>query len=112
MTNQNELQKTLIEELGLNDLPEDKKEQMLIKMTEVILKRVFLETMTRLSEEDREKYEKMIDEGASLDRLEVFLRGKIQGYDDLTKEIIEKFEEEMKGVTGVNNSNSQKDAEV
>jgi hypothetical protein len=98
MTNQNELLGKLSEELGFDDLPEDKKQQLLIKMTEVILKRVFIETMQRLSETDQASYEKMIEENSSPEEVENFLRGKIAGYDSLVKKVVEDFEKEMKKI--------------
>jgi hypothetical protein len=58
MTEKNSVQKTIIDELGLSDLPEDKKEQLVLKMTEAVLKRIFLETMEKLSEKEQEEYAK------------------------------------------------------
>ncbi len=96
MSQQDQLQKDLIEELGLTDLSEDKREQLLIRMTEVILKRVFVETMRRLSEADQDSYEKLIDQNASPEKVEKFLREKIADYDNMIKKVIGDFKEEMK----------------
>lgn len=98
MSDQNKLPGDLIKELGLDDLPKDKKEQLLIKMTEVILKRIFVETMHRLPEADQASYEKMIDENASSEEVEKFLREKIANYGDMVKKVVEDFEEEMKKI--------------
>ena len=64
MDQQNQIQKNLIEELGLSDLSQEKKDQLIIKMTEVIIKRMFLETMEKLNDEDKEIYGKMVDDQA------------------------------------------------
>lgn len=98
MQDQSQLQKELIEELGLSSLSEDKKEQLLLKMSEAILKRVFVETMRRLGENDQADYEKMIDQNASPEEVEKFLHEKISGYDGMVKKIIEEFKEEMKKI--------------
>lgn len=98
MPEQSQLQKDLIEELGLSGLPEDKKEQLLLKMSEAILKRIFVETMHRLSEADQTDYEKMIDRNASPREVEEFLHEKISGYDEMVKRVIENFKEEMKRI--------------
>jgi len=98
MTDQNEIQKNIIDELGLSGLPEEKKKELSEKMTEVVLKRIFIETMYRLSEEDQAGYEKMIDENAGPEEVEKFLREKIPNYDDMIKKILEDFKEEMKKV--------------
>lgn len=93
-----EIKKTIIDELGLTDLPEDKKEQLIIKMTEVVLKRIFVETMGKLSESDQDAYEKLIDDKVESEKLEGFLKEKISGYDEMVAKIINEFKEEMKKV--------------
>lgn len=96
MLQQGQLQKDLIEELGLADFSYDKQEQLLIKVTESVLKRIFLETMYRLSVAEQASYEKMIDENASSEEVEKFLREKIADYDNIVKKTIGDFKEEMK----------------
>ncbi|MFA6160053.1 MAG: DUF5663 domain-containing protein [Parcubacteria group bacterium] len=98
MDNQTQIQKTIIEELGLVDLPKEKQDQLLIKMTEVVLKRIFLEIMEKLNETDQKIYEKMIDENAEPEKLEEFLREKITNYDKIIARVIADFKEEMKSV--------------
>lgn len=89
------IQQTIIDELGLSDLPQDKKEQLLIKMTEVVLKRIFVETMEKLNEKDQAEYEKLVEENVEPAKLEEFLKGKIANYDEMVKKIIINFKEEM-----------------
>ncbi len=96
MTDQ--IQKTLIDDLGLSDLSEDKKDQLLMKMTEVVLKRIFLETMEKLTDRDQDEYSRMIDENVEPARLETFLQEKIAGYEDMVAHIVADFVEEMKTV--------------
>jgi hypothetical protein len=54
--------------------------------------------MYRLSEAEQADYEKMIDENATPEEVEKFLRGKIAGYDNIIKKAIGDFKEEMKGL--------------
>jgi hypothetical protein len=96
MLQQGQLQKDLIEELGLTDFSQDKQEQLLIKVTESVLKRIFLETMYRLSEAEQASYDKMIDGNASPEEVEKFLREKIADYDNIIKKTIRDFKQEMK----------------
>lgn len=98
MENQTQIQKTIIDELGLNDLPQEKQDQLLIKMTEAVLNRIFVEIMEKLNENDQNAYEKMIDENASPEQLESFLREKIANYDEMVANVIANFKEEMKEV--------------
>ena len=91
----NQIQQTLIDELGLSDLPQEKKDQLMIKMTEVVLKRIFVETMEKLSEKDQEVYAQMVEKNASPEELEKFLMEKIADYDTMVKKIVDDFKEEM-----------------
>lgn len=90
--------KALIDELGMGELSKDKQDELLIKMTEVVLRRIFTESIERLSENDQEEYMKMIDSGTAPDELEEFLKEKIVGYDEMVKKIIEEFKSEMKAI--------------
>ncbi len=96
MPDQNAIQKKLIDELGLSNLSQDKQEQLLIKMTEVVLKRIFVETMEKLSHDDQEAYNQLIENKATPEEMEKFLAEKIQNYDEMVKKIVEDFKEEMK----------------
>lgn len=95
MDQQNQIQKTLLDDLGLSDLPQDKKDELLIKMTEVILKRMFVETMGKLSADDQEAYGEMLDKQSSPEGIEKFLREKISDYDQVLEKIVADFKKEM-----------------
>jgi hypothetical protein len=95
------LQQSLIEELGLQNLPKEKQEEILVKMTEVLLKKIYLETFEKLAEPDREELAKMLDgEDAEPEKVESYLRTKIEDYDGFVKKIVEDFTTEMKKTTG------------
>ncbi len=99
---QDQIKKTLMEELGLSDLPQDKQEEMIIKMTEVLLKRIFLETMGKLDDQGKEEYQKLVEGGnATPEQMEEFLNSKIKNYDDLVQKVLDGFKEEIK--SGVSN---------
>lgn len=91
---QEKIQKELLEELGLENLPQEKQEELLIKMTEVLLKRIFMETMEKLSDADRDAYEKM--ENVEPEKISEFLKEKIANYDEMVQKIIVDFKEDMK----------------
>ena len=95
---EDEMRNALIDELGLSELSKDKQDELLIKMTEVVLRRIFSESIARLSEADQEEYMKMIDAGAEPDKVEIFLREKIMNYDEMVKKIIDEFKTEMKNI--------------
>jgi hypothetical protein len=95
MCDQLEAREKLIEDLGLSYLSEEEKEKFIMKAEESVLKRMFIETITRLSEADQDKYEKMIDDDVSPEELEGFLRGKIFDYEEMIKRVIKEFKEEF-----------------
>ena len=97
MTNQqNNLQQAIIDELGLNDLPPEKQEELLSKMTEVVLQRIFIETMDKLTPAQQEEYGNMVEKNAAPEEMEAWLKGKIEGYDEMVTKIVDDFKEEMK----------------
>lgn len=85
----------LIEDLGINTLDKDKQNELIIKMTEVLLKRIFLETMDSLGEQGREDYEKMSEGTVEPEQMEAFFKERIANYDEMVQKIIEEFREEM-----------------
>jgi hypothetical protein len=97
-TSLEDAQKALVAELGLADLPQEKQEQLLVRMTEVVLARIFVETMDKLSEHDQETYNSLIEREATPEELQKFLTEKIVNYDEMVKKIVDEFKEEMKNV--------------
>ena len=105
MTEQNEEMSTsqqqalsqLVKDLGIDSLPQDKQNELIIKMTEILLKRIFLETMEKLGEQGREEYEKMSEGEIEPEQVAAFFREKIKNYDGLVDAIIQDFREEMLG---------------
>lgn len=85
----------LIKDLGIDTLSQDKQNELIIKMTEVLLKRIFLETMDKLGEEGRDEYEKMSEGEVAPQQVEEFFKEKINGYDEMVQGIIEEFKGEM-----------------
>lgn len=96
MTDQNQTQKTILDELGLSDLPEEKKEALMVKMTEVVLKRIFVETMDKLDEASQEEYSKLLEENAEPEKVEEFLKEKIPNYEEMLKKVTDEFISDMK----------------
>lgn len=85
----------LVKDLGIDTLSQDKQNELIIKMTEVLLKRIFLETMEKLGEGGREEYEKMSEGEVEPQQIEAFFKEKIHNYDEMVQQIIEEFRSEM-----------------
>jgi len=85
----------LVKDLGIDTLSEEKQNELIIKMTEVLLKRIFLETMEKLGEKGREEYEKMSEGDVQPEQVEAFFRERINNYDEMVQQVIDEFKKEM-----------------
>lgn len=102
MTNKDTiLRQTIIEELGLGSLPKKKKEELLVRLGEVALKRIYLETMESLEKEDQEKVVGMMEKEP--DKIEAFLAEKIPNYEEFVKKVVDDFKGELKEDMGLTN---------
>lgn len=87
----------LVRELGLDRLPEDKQQQLLAQMGEVLMKRIFLETLEKLAEAGKdEEYEQFMEKQPTQEEAEAFLTTHIPGYAEMVEGIVADFKNEMK----------------
>lgn len=93
------LQQTIIEELGLAELSQEKQEELLVKIGEVVMKRIYLETMERLEKEDQEKLIDLMEKNP--EGVEVFLSEKIPDYEEFVKKTVDNFKTELKEDMGL-----------
>ncbi|MFA6194022.1 MAG: hypothetical protein WC726_04135 [Parcubacteria group bacterium] len=92
------LQKTIIEELGMQNISQEQQEELLAKMGDVLFKRVLLETLEILSEEDQKIFGEMVDAKKSAEEVEEFLKSKIENYDEFVKKVSDDFRKELTGM--------------
>lgn len=88
----------IMEEFGLDGIDEDKQDEFLAKMGEMILKRVFVETVERLDDEGRTHFEKMLEEKRTPEEIEEFLKIKIPNYDQILENIVVELKEDLQGI--------------
>lgn len=93
--NMDKMQENIIKEMGLEELPKDAQEEILIKMTESVLKKIAIETLERLSDEDRDEFEKL-QETAAPAEIDAFLSSKIENYEELLQKTVAEYKEEIK----------------
>lgn len=93
------LRAELIEELALSGLAPEKQDELLGKMLEALLKRIFMGTMERLGEEGVNEYEQLV-ENPAIQEKEVadFLTKKIPDYDAFVNGIVDQFKKDIKAV--------------
>lgn len=89
------LQKTIIEELGMQNISQEQQEELLAKMGDVLFKRILLETLEILSEEDQKIFGEMVDAKKSAEEVEEFLKSKIGNYDEFVKKVSDDFRKEL-----------------
>ena len=94
--NQDKTKEDIMQYLGLSKLSQDKQDEILSKIGEIILKKIFIETVDKLQEEDREEFEKMLKEGSDVGTIENFLNTKIENYDMIIGKIVEEIREDIK----------------
>lgn len=92
-----QLRSELIKEFGLEVLTAEKQEEMLSKMMEALMKKIFVDTMERLGETGMDEYETFLAKEPDESEIEVFLNAKIPEYDVMVGKIVADFKKEMKG---------------
>ena len=96
--NYTKLREELIEELSLKGLGSEKQEELLGKMLEALLKRIFLDTMEKLGEDGVAEYEKLIAAESSEEEIARFLEKRIPDYDAFVQNIVQDFKTGLKAV--------------
>lgn len=94
--NQDKIKGDIMQYLGLDKLSQDKQDEVLSKIGEIILKKIFIETVDKLSEGDRVEFERMLKEGTDADSIEKFLNTRIENYDIMIAKIADDLKEELK----------------
>jgi len=96
------LQKNITKELGLENLPEDKKEEVYLRVSKIIYQNIMIRVVEILDEEQKDEFNKLLDEDSQTeeesDKILEFLRFKIENFDDIVSEEIVRFKEESVGV--------------
>lgn len=94
--NQDETKDDIMKELGFDKLSQDKQDDILAKIGEIILKKIFIETVDKLSDEDSDKFKEMLKGGESAEGIENFLSTKIKNYDIIIGKIVEDVKRDIK----------------
>ena len=88
------LRKNIIVELGLQELPEDRKLHLLSRMSDLIQKRVLLQVIKSLAVQDKEQFDKLLGAGNEQE-IYRFLIAKVPNIEEITDEEVIKFKEEV-----------------
>lgn len=95
----NILSQDLLKELGLENLPEDKKTSLLLDIGRIIQQNIILRVLEELKEEDKDDFEKLLAEKINdQDAILAFLQSRISNLDVIVQEEIESFKKESLGL--------------
>jgi len=92
MSLQEFLQKNLIAELGLNELPPEKQEEMLLRIGELVQQNMILRVLHEMNESDKIEFEQIMAQ-ADDEKILQLLESKFSNFNDLIAEEIAKFKE-------------------
>ncbi|MDO8507207.1 MAG: DUF5663 domain-containing protein [bacterium] len=84
----------LITDLGLDGLPEDEKNEMIVKLSESLQNRITLRLTDTLSDEQKKEMDKLITQGDD-DKVGEYLVKSVPGIDFIMKDEYEKFRDEI-----------------
>ena len=91
----NKIEKDLFSEMGLEDLSEDKKTELVQKWGEIIQKDVVIRLVQEMSEEDKKELDEMLAQNKEWEEIYEFLEKKFENLDDIVKEEVQKFQNEL-----------------
>ena len=88
------IQQDLIKELGIDQLPTERQEEILTAMTEALLKRITLRVLENLDEKQREEFDAVASANET-EKVTEFLARKVPNYEQLIQDEIAKFRQDM-----------------
>ncbi len=90
----NLIQRDVLKELGIDQLPPERQEEVLTAMTEAVIKRIILRLVSGLSEAQQSQLEEVANSGDSA-KISEFLAANIPGHEVLVKEEVANFKKDM-----------------
>ncbi len=89
------IEANILDLLGLQQLPEARKTELLTRMTEVIQDRISDRILEVLSADDRTAFDRLLERGASPDELDSFLKAKVPEFSQIVAEEVLRFKAQM-----------------
>ncbi len=94
----------LIGTFGLEDVAKEKQDELIGRIGEVFLKRLFLATIDKLGDKGAREYEELLDKEASVEEMEAFFEEKIPNYPVFVRGVVTEFRKDMDKHMGVLNA--------
>lgn len=89
------LDQDIITLLGLDNLPEEQKTNLINKMGEVILNRISLKIMDNLSLDEQERLKTLINKDKDEEKVNDFLKSRIENLEEIRMTEILRFKAEI-----------------
>ena len=89
-------QQNILQTLALDGLPDETQMELLSQMTESVLKRMAIEVLQTLSEEDQKTLLEMQAENPDLEKIEEFIQSRTADFQKLKERVVKEFTEEMR----------------
>lgn len=93
-------QQDFLQQLGLNELPQERKQQLLAKMINVVMSRLMNRITAILTDQDAQALEKLVDTDKTGLAVNEFIMSRVPNFQGLLIEEIEKFKAEMQTSMG------------
>jgi hypothetical protein len=91
----NMIERNILEELGLDELPPEKQEETILQIGRLIYQAVLIRALDRLSEEEQRDFERLLNEHPDDEaKFTGFLEQKVPDLDRIIQEEISKFKAE------------------
>jgi len=85
----------LFSALDLDDLPEEKKKELVEKMTELVERRLMVRVLGFLSDKEKEELDALLEKNEGVHE---FLKARIPNLEALTLETVENLKEDLVGL--------------
>lgn len=91
----NLLQGNIIDLLGLQHLPEDRKQQLLAQMSQVLQDRLTDRLIESMSKDQRDQFERLLNSDPTPDQVDAFFKATVPDYVELAMDEVVKFKKEL-----------------
>ena len=92
-----QIEQDILKELGIDQLPPERQEEVLTAMTEAVLKRLILRLVGAMGEEQRKQFEEIANAGDQ-EKISQFLTANIPNHEALVHEEVASFKKDMQVV--------------
>lgn len=91
-----QIKREFIAEFNLGVLAPEKQDAMVDQMTELLMKKILVQTMEKLGDTGMDEYEQLLTTKPTQEEIEAFLKNKIPEYDEMVQASVADFKTEMK----------------